>query len=336
MHIILVSNRLATAKTLTITPRLLLAAVTAFILFAFATSFLFSWVGVRFNLPFAAELVATVHELQNRKTEEYVRDNVTTMAVKLGEMQAQLMRLDLLGERVSKQSGVALPKAEGNGKGGSGGPLINPDRRLSVDELQREIDRLGQIVEERSEYLTALESQLVERRIKTTLLPTIVPIEANHVGSVFGRRIDPIAGVGAMHEGIDFVADLKTPVIASAGGVVVVAEMHPQYGNLIEIDHGNDFSSRYAHLSKIDIKLGQIVKRGQLIGASGNTGRSTGPHLHFEVRFKGVAQNPNRFLQLGSQLALNAPEALGSRALTGKASASPRGARVKASFDAPR
>ena len=96
-------------------------------------------------------------------------------------------------------------------------------------------------------------------------------------------------------------------MIASAGGVVIGAEFHPQYGNLIEIDHGNDFSSRYAHLSKIGVKPGQIVKRGQVIGASGNTGRSTGPHLHFEVRFKGVAQNPARFLQPGTQLALSEP-----------------------------
>jgi murein DD-endopeptidase MepM/ murein hydrolase activator NlpD len=95
-----------------------------------------------------------------------------------------------------------------------------------------------------------------------------------------------------MHEGIDFVADVGTRVVASAGGVVVTNEYHPQYGNLIEIDHGNDFSSRYAHLSSLDVKLGQVVKRGQKIAMSGNTGRSTGPHLHFEMRYLGNALNP--------------------------------------------
>jgi len=309
MHIILVSNRMATAKTLSVTPRLLIGGLAAFVVASFATSFLFSWIGVSFNMPFAAELVASVQRIQNRKTEDYVRDNVTSMAVKLGEMQAQVMRLDLLGERISKQSGIAVPKDENNGKAGQGGPLILSPRPLSVNELQREIDRLADIVEQRSDSLTALESQLMERRIKTTLLPTIVPITANHIGSTFGHRIDPIAGVSAMHEGIDFVADPGTRVIASAGGVVITAERHPQYGNLIEIDHGNDFSSRYAHLSNIKVKLGQIIKRGQEIGASGNTGRSTGPHLHFEVRFKGVPQNPSRFLQMGTQLALAAPAA---------------------------
>ncbi|WP_301102881.1 M23 family metallopeptidase [Propionivibrio sp.] len=309
MHIILVPDRLATARTLNLTPRLGLAIVSGFIVLSFVMSFLFSWIGVRFNLPFATELVAAVQRVHNRKTEEYVRDNISSMAVKLGEMQAQLIRLDSLGERISKLSGINAPKHEAKGKDGQGGPLIQTSQPLAASELQREIDRLAEIVEQRSDALTALESQLMERRIKTTLLPTIIPIISDRIGSTFGHRLDPIAGVSAMHEGIDFVADPGTPVIASAGGVVLAAEYHPQYGNLIEIDHGNDFSSRYAHLSKITIKPGQIVKRGQAIGASGNTGRTTGPHLHFEVRFKGVAQNPARFLQQGTQIALNSPAA---------------------------
>lgn len=335
MHLILVSNRLATAKTLNVTPRLLISAVAGFIFLSFATSFLFSWIGVRFNMPFAADLVAAVQHIENQKTAEYMRDNVTTMAVKLGEMQAQLMRLDSLGERISKNSGITVPKSEG-GKMGSGGPLVNPARALSANELQREIDRLSEIVDQRSDSLTALESQIMERRIKTTLLPTIVPIIGAHVGSTFGRRIDPIAGVSAMHEGIDFVADPGTPVIASAGGVVLTAEMHPQYGNLVEIDHGNDFTSRYAHNSKIKVKVGQIVKRGQEIALSGNTGRTTGPHLHFEVRFKGVAQNPARFLQQGTQLALNSPDDLKPRSPSAKPVVPFRASRTKATFNPPR
>lgn len=312
MHIILVPNCKATAKTLNVSPRLLTMLAVGFLCLSLATSLVLAWVGIRFDLPFAAELVAPVRQVQqirqqeqNLKVEEYVRDNVSSMAAKLGAMQAQVMRLDSLSERISKLSGVSVPKPEVNGKDGKGGPLIKLSRPLSVSELQAEIDRLADVVELRSEELTALESQLMERRVKAVLLPTAMPITADHIGSVFGRRIDPIAGVGALHEGIDFVADQGTPVFASAGGIVQTAEYHPQYGNLIEIDHGNDFSSRYAHLSRIDVKPGQIIKRGQRIAASGNTGRSTGPHLHFEVRFKGVAQNPARFLQQNTQMALN-------------------------------
>lgn len=339
MHIILVSSRLATARSFNVTSRLMLAIGAGLIFLAFATSFLFSWVGVRFNMPFAAELVVAVQEVHNRKTEEYLRDNISSMAVKLGEMQAQVIRLDSLGERIARLSGVNPPKNEANEanrKAGQGGPLILSSQPLSANELQREIDRLAEIVEQRSDTLTALESQLMERRIKTTLLPTLVPIDADHVGSTFGHRLDPIAGISALHEGIDFVADQGTRVMASAGGVVLAAEYHSQYGNQIEIDHGNDFSSRYAHLSKINVKVGQIVKRGQAIGASGNTGRSTGPHLHFEVRFKGVAQNPERFLQQGSPLALNSPVESKTGPHSVKSTTPSRHARVSASFNAPR
>ena len=310
MHIILVSNRLATSRSLTITPRLAAAAAISFLSLAFSMSFLLSWIGVRFNLPFAETLVISVQQEQTQKTQDFVRDNLNVMAVKLGQMQAQLLQLDSLGERISTLSGVKAPEKTPekatDGKGGQGGPLVLPTQALSPVELQREVDRLAQIVEQRSDTLTVLESQLMEQRIKSSLLPTIFPISGDYVGSSFGRRLDPIAGVYALHEGVDFVADSGTRVIASAGGVVVSAEYHPQYGNLIEIDHGNDFSSRYAHLSKMRVRIGQVVKRGQEIGASGNTGRSTGPHLHFEVRFKGVAQNPTRFLQQGSPMASQA------------------------------
>jgi len=336
LHIILVPNRVATAKTLNITPRLMLVMASAFVLLAFLMAFLLSWVGIHFSLPLSEELVPPAQleqqaQLEERaqqaqverqqqlwRTEEYLRNSVSSMAVKLGEMQAKLLHLDSLSERVSKLSGIVAPSVPNatatpvsgkNAKDGKGGPLVRLLPPLSVDELQREIDRLAEAVDERADELTEIESQLMERRIKTILLPTIVPIVADHIGSSFGRRLDPIAGVGAMHEGIDFVADQGTRVIASAGGIVVGASYHPQYGNLVEIDHGNDFSSRYAHLSKFVVKVGQVVKRGQVIGASGNTGRSTGPHLHFEVRYKSVAQNPERFLQMGNQLALNAAPA---------------------------
>ncbi len=333
MNIILVSNRLKTAKTLHITPRFLIGGGVALILSSLVLSCVFSWLGVRFNLPFVADLVAQEQQKYNQKAEEFMRDNISAMAVKLGEMQAQVLRLDSLGERISKLSGISSPKSDQAGKSGSkdankdgresrdgkGGPLVNPSLPFSPGELEREIERISDLIESRQDELTVLESQLMEKRIKSTLLPTLMPITVDRVGSPFGRRVDPIVGVGAMHEGLDFPADTGTPISAAAGGVVAVAEFHPQYGNMIEIDHGNDFSSRYAHMSRLDVKAGQVIKRGQPIGASGNTGRSTGPHLHFEVRFKGVAQDPARFLQQPAQtvVASVAPEAGAGQARKG-------------------
>jgi murein DD-endopeptidase MepM/ murein hydrolase activator NlpD len=116
------------------------------------------------------------------------------------------------------------------------------------------------------------------------------------VGSGFGFRIDPFTGRGALHMGLDFPADVGTPIKAAAGGMVVNTEVHPAYGHMVEIDHGNGLVTRYAHTSKVLVKQGDLVRRGQVVAQVGNTGRSTGPHLHFEVLVDGVPQNPARFL----------------------------------------
>jgi murein DD-endopeptidase MepM/ murein hydrolase activator NlpD len=116
------------------------------------------------------------------------------------------------------------------------------------------------------------------------------------LGSGFGFRIDPITGDRALHTGLDFSAETGTPILAAAGGVVTSQEFHPAYGNVVDLDHGNGLVTRYAHASRVHVKLGQIVKRGQAIAEVGNTGRSTGAHLHFEVWFNGVVQDPQHFL----------------------------------------
>ncbi len=174
---------------------------------------------------------------------------------------------------------------------------------MSAGELQAEIARLANVVDQRSDDLAVVEFKLLEKRVKDRLLPTTLPVKDAYLGSPFGHRSDPIAGARAMHEGIDFNAETGTPVVAAAEGVVLSAAYHPDFGNVIDIDHGDGLVSRYAHLSRMDIKPPALVKRGQLIGAVGNTGRSTGSHLHFEVRMQGVAQNPAHFLKQGSEFA---------------------------------
>jgi murein DD-endopeptidase MepM/ murein hydrolase activator NlpD len=134
----------------------------------------------------------------------------------------------------------------------------------------------------------------------------MLPVNAPFNASGFGWRIDPFTGQQAMHEGIDFITDVGTPVVAAAGGVVQFAGFHPQYGLMVDIDHGNELVTRYAHLSRVAVKEGDIVQRGRRIADSGNTGRSTGPHLHFEVRFRGTPQNPARFLMAQNPPALAA------------------------------
>jgi murein DD-endopeptidase MepM/ murein hydrolase activator NlpD len=135
------------------------------------------------------------------------------------------------------------------------------------------------------------------------MLPTIQPVNVTYNASGFGLRIDPFTGRSTFHDGIDFPAPVGTPIIAAAGGVVIAAEYHHEYGNMLEIDHGNGIVTRYAHASRLLAKVGDIVRRGQQVAAIGTTGRSTGAHLHFEVLVKGVPQNPQKFLSAGADQA---------------------------------
>lgn len=301
MQIILVSRHLKAARTITIMPRHVLATVFALLVLVFSTSVLFSWLSVALRLPLVEDLLVTLHLQEDRKTRDHVDSNLQLMATRLGELQAQVLQLDALGERLSGLAGVKRERRADTLKAAQGGPYVPVS--MSAGDLQKEIERLAALVDRRSDDLAQVEFKLLEKRVRDRLLPTVLPVKDGYLGSPFGHRADPIMGVRAMHEGIDFNAETGTPVVAAADGVVLVAAYHPEFGNMIDIDHGEGLVSRYAHLSRIDIKPASLVKRGQSIGAVGNTGRSTGAHLHFEVRMQGVAQNPAHFLKQGEEYA---------------------------------
>ena len=303
MHIILVSNRLTKTRSLTLsTAHLVLGGVLlSFLVLVLAGSLFYLSLrhAAALKLPFLESVVIAAQEQESRRTETFLRENLNAMAVKLGQMQAQLMRLDALGERLSALAGLKPNEFRFNEVPGRGGAISTsvPPQDLSMTDFSRHLDQLSRQMENRTDYLGVLESTLFEARMKRKLLPTIPPVEGAWNASSFGWRIDPISGQQALHEGVDFISEVGTPIFAAAGGVVTMAEFHHQYGNMIEIDHGNDFTTRYAHSSRLLVKVGNVVQRGRKIAEVGSTGRSTGPHLHFEVRYKGVAQNPARFLQ---------------------------------------
>ena len=306
MHIILVSNRLATAKSISLDTRHLLAGAALLLAAVLALSssmfYLVFRHAVEIKLPLVQTLLLSAQEQQAQSAKAFMRENLNAMAVRVGQMQAQLMRLDALGERLSALAGIKPQEFRLNEPPGRGGalPTSLPVQDLSMDELGGKLDALSKHMENRYDYLGILESRLFDARVKKKLMPTVRPVDVDWNASSFGWRIDPITGQNAMHEGIDFLVDTGTPVHAAAAGLVVVAQFHPQYGYVIDIDHGNDFVTRYAHNSKLLVKPGDLVQRGAVIAESGSTGRSTGPHVHFEVRYKGVAQNPNRFLQVSA------------------------------------
>ena len=306
MNIILVSNTLGKSRTLTISKS---QAVMAIGLLVFVFPLLLTFSLYYFSLQHAAEikspylhaLVIKAQQQEMQKTHVYLQDNLSALAIKLGQMQAQLVRLDALGERLAKTAGFNAKEFNFERPPGQGGAISSlPQGEFSLDELKERLRVVSLRVEDRADQLAILEAMISQESQKKTRLPTAPPVSAPWRSSDFGWRIDPFTGRKAFHEGVDFTAEVGMPVKAAAGGVVVYSDYHPEYGNMIEIDHGNGLVSRYAHASLRLVKAGDIVLKGQEIAKVGSTGRSTGPHLHFEVRFKGAAQNPARFLQAAS------------------------------------
>ena len=195
-------------------------------------------------------------------------------------MQVKVMLLEFLGDRVT--SLAVLKPSEVKKNIGAGGALV-PSQPLSPQQLLTIIGTLDGESNKQSELFTSLETRLFDQKMRSMMIPTQLPAIQCDMGSAFGWRIDPFTGASALHTGLDFQADPWTPVVAAAGGVVISQEFHPAYGNMIEIDHGNDLMTRYAHASKTLVKRGDLIKRGQKIAEVDSTGRSTGPHLHFEV-----------------------------------------------------
>jgi len=256
--------------------------------------------GVRQGWPGFSSVGRMVHRSEVETQEVFMRENLDAMARKLGEMQARMMQMESLGERVAGLAG--LSPAEFRSGSGAGGALV-AGRELSVQELMDAMVQLDRSSGSRVDWLTVVESRLFDQKIQRAMVPTEQPVAGVRVGSPFGFRIDPITGRSALHTGLDFPADTGTPILAAAGGVVVVQEYHAAYGHMIEVDHGNQLITRYAHASQVYVKKGDIVKRGQKIADVGSTGRSTGPHLHFEVWVSGVPQDPHRFLAAGESMA---------------------------------
>jgi murein DD-endopeptidase MepM/ murein hydrolase activator NlpD len=303
MNIILVSERLAKARTITIgLPQMALLGV-AFMASVLALAAVMNYALLRFasdfNVPYLQNLLLSAQQEQHEKTQSYLRENLNAMAVRLGQMQAQLVRLDTVGERLAKLAGFKpqdLVFSELPGRGGAVSSL--PAQDLSLGDFARQLDLLTRQLEDRGDKLGVLESLFTLDRAKKKLIPTMLPVEGGWYSSNYGWRIDPFTGQRAFHEGIDVMAETGTPIVAAAGGVVVYSEFHPQYGNMIEIDHGNGLITRYAHASRRLVKVGDVVLRGAKIAEVGSTGRATGSHLHFEVRQNGAPVNPNQFLRL--------------------------------------
>ncbi len=303
MHLIITDAWLAKSRAIYLSgTRLVVAGFVAALALMVVAAGLYHWVflkGAREGWPVIGALVKLVVKDEFEQRDRFMRENLDVMARRLGEMQAKMMQLEALGERVSGLAGVNPGDIKSTL--GSGGALVG-SRSLTMEELQATLADLDKLTDQRVDLMTLMESRLFDQKIKKLMVPTQQPVIGGVLGSSFGWRIDPVNGQSALHTGLDFPASNGTPILAAAGGVVVTQEYHPAYGNMVEIDHGKDLVTRYAHASRVLVKKGDLIKRGQKIAEVGSTGRSTGSHLHFEVLVQGVFQDPQKFLLAGQKL----------------------------------
>lgn len=295
MNIIFVSNKMAKPKTLSIWQVGLLLTVLMMLTASVTASLILPHTpqqgerhGVKSLIP------ATLGHLNILG--DHSQAHLNALALQLGQIQARVMRLDALSTRLAEVAGVKDKELTGTELPGRGGPMVR-EYNLSSTELSSRINSLMHDLEVRSDRLNILEGMLLQQNLKKNTLPSGRPVDAAFNSSSFGYRVDPFTGQMAFHEGLDFMAEVGAPIYAAASGIVTQAELTPDYGNIVKIDHGNGLETRYAHASRLDVKVGDRVEKGQLIGGVGNTGRSTGAHLHFEVRLDGVALDPRKYLQ---------------------------------------
>ena len=302
MNIILVSDSLAKSRSVALSQTQVILIglgilVSGFML-AMATYMVTMKFAVDLRNPYLRTLLASLYEDEAKRNEAQMKDNLNALAVKVGELQARILRLDAFGERLAKAAGLKREEFRFDEKPGQGGPAL-ASRDLTVTEFNQMLAEISRVLDDRSDKLGVLDSFLMDDRLAAQTIPTTMPVEAGYYSSNYGYRIDPITGKSSFHTGVDIIASPGTPVMAAAGGVVTTVAYVQEYGNIVDVDHDNGLTSRYAHLSKSLVKVGDVVMKGQVIAKVGATGRTTGPHLHFEVREKGIPLNPNKFLALG-------------------------------------
>ncbi len=245
------------------------------------------------------ELRASLMEQEalTRETRLTIDADLDAFTQRIGLLQAHINRLNALGSKLVQMAGLDETEfsfSEVPAMGGVDDAMETPATE-SV-ELNRMIEKLELSLLDKEQQLSILEDMLFSKNLHENIEPKGKPVKSGWISSYYGYRNDPFTGKRQFHSGIDFAGRKGTPILAAAGGVVVKAGKNGRYGNMVEIDHKNGYHTRYGHASEILVHVGDVVKKGQEIAKMGSTGRSTGPHLHFEVIKNGHKINPKRLL----------------------------------------
>lgn len=253
------------------------------------------------NLVNLTEWKTSIHkqkvDLESLKQESDA--SIEVLSSRLGLMQAHVNRLDALGQKLIHMAKIDKGEFDFNQTPALGGPESAFQTTVNSSELHRAIDQLTESLDNRENQLMVLENLLMNRNLLSEVQPRGRPITNGWLSSYFGMRTHPISGKKERHKGIDFAGKLGGPVIAVAKGVVTFAGTRYGYGNVIDINHGNGYTTRYGHNSKLLVSVGDTIEKGFQIAEIGSSGRSTGPHVHFEVLKDGAQVNPMKFINAG-------------------------------------
>ena len=233
---------------------------------------------------------------QLARIEQDADDQVATLATRVGRMQAQLIRLDALGKQLTEVAKLKRGEFDFEQPPAVGGPEIAGEGPV-VPALDAMLDTMDAQIDDRRRQLTALQNLIMTRELASQIVPGGRPVMQGWISSYFGHRADPFTGRNAFHRGLDFAGPAGAEVVAVASGVVTYSKERFGYGKCVEINHGNGYVTRYAHNQRLLVALGETVQKGQAIAQIGSTGRSTGPHLHFEVLKQGRAVDPMSFVK---------------------------------------
>jgi murein DD-endopeptidase MepM/ murein hydrolase activator NlpD len=236
-------------------------------------------------------------QLQLAHIREEADADIDALSSRIGLLQAHVMRLDALGQKLVKMASIDKSEFDFDSPPALGGPETASNMVFEQDELSQAINELSLQLRKRENQLAVMEDLVLNENLQKEVEPSGRPITKGWLSSYFGMRTHPISGRREMHKGIDFAGKMGGPVIAVAKGVVTYAGKRYSYGNMIEIAHGNGYSTRYAHNSRLLVSVGDTVEKGFQIAEIGSSGRSTGPHVHFEVLKNGVEVNPVRFIR---------------------------------------
>ena len=312
MQLIWVAGPADRVVTFSITTRTVLTALAAVSSFLVLLGFLFHLIGLRVAVEYVPELAhrmgGVTSQSEQQRVEAIYREKLELLNHHLSGVSERLHEIEAIKDKVLGRLGIEklLPPSGPSGRepsAGKGGPMnLLSTWGFSSRKLNHQLDQSIEKVLHYDKTLADMQTRWQGDLGRLDLVPTVLPLSGDFLlSSTFGVRADPLTHLPSMHEGIDFVAPVGTPVLATADGVVLRAEYAGAYGNMVEVAHADGFVTRYAHLKTIDVKPQDVLQRHDVVGTLGNTGRSTGPHLHYEVIFKGRAMHPAKALAAWAQ-----------------------------------